>query len=72
MAHIPSDVWQLNGVSEELDLLQIDVEVDAVGNKPGREDALFSVNSSTKTILIIQIFQSNLLTVYWIRPKFHC
>ncbi|XP_076018691.1 tRNA methyltransferase 10 homolog B [Genypterus blacodes] len=44
MAHIPSDVWQLNGVSEELELLHIEVEVDAVGNRPGREDALYSKN----------------------------
>lgn len=45
MAPIPSDVWRLNGVSEELELLQIDLEVDAVGNRPGREDAPYSVSS---------------------------
>ncbi|KAF7659476.1 hypothetical protein LDENG_00296960 [Lucifuga dentata] len=45
MAHIPSDVLeQLNGASEELDLLHIDVEADAEKNRPGREDLLYSRN----------------------------
>lgn len=46
MAHIHSDVceMQLNGVSEGIDLLQIDVETDVVEDRPGREDASFSRN----------------------------
>ncbi|GAA6215987.1 tRNA methyltransferase 10 homolog B [Lates japonicus] len=46
MAHIPSEVcdMQLNGVSEVMDLLHIDVEADVVEDKPGREDALCSRN----------------------------
>ncbi|CAJ1085980.1 tRNA methyltransferase 10 homolog B isoform X1 [Xyrichtys novacula] len=35
---------QLNGVSEEMDLLHIDVETDVVEDKPGREDAACSKN----------------------------
>lgn len=48
MAHIHSDVceMQLNGVSEGIDLLQIDVETDVVEDRPGREDA-FSVSLFT-------------------------
>nr|XP_043877908.1 tRNA methyltransferase 10 homolog B isoform X3 [Solea senegalensis] len=44
MAHIPSAEcdMQLNGVSEEMDLLHIQVEADVVEEKPGREDALCS------------------------------
>nr|XP_043877909.1 tRNA methyltransferase 10 homolog B isoform X4 [Solea senegalensis] len=46
MAHIPSAEcdMQLNGVSEEMDLLHIQVEADVVEEKPGREDALCSRN----------------------------
>ncbi|XP_040887735.1 tRNA methyltransferase 10 homolog B [Toxotes jaculatrix] len=46
MAHVPSAVrdMQLNGVSEEMDLLHIDVETDVVEDKPGREDAQCSRN----------------------------
>ncbi|KAK2899909.1 tRNA methyltransferase 10 homolog B isoform X2 [Channa argus] len=35
---------QLNGVSELMDLLQIDVDTDVAEDKPGREDALCSRN----------------------------
>ncbi|KAK2862986.1 hypothetical protein Q5P01_002519 [Channa striata] len=35
---------QLNGVTEEMDLLQIDVDTDVLENKPGREDSLYSRN----------------------------
>ncbi|XP_059210919.1 tRNA methyltransferase 10 homolog B [Centropristis striata] len=35
---------QLNGASEEMDLLQIDVETDEVEDRPGREAAPFSRN----------------------------
>ncbi|XP_044040505.1 tRNA methyltransferase 10 homolog B isoform X2 [Siniperca chuatsi] len=46
MAHFRSDVceMQLNGVSEVMDLLQIDVETDVVEDRPGREDAPCSRN----------------------------
>ncbi|XP_078131972.1 tRNA methyltransferase 10 homolog B [Sander vitreus] len=46
MAHIGSDVceMQLNGVSEVMDLLQIDVETDVVEDRAGREAAPFSRN----------------------------
>lgn len=46
MAHIGSDVceMQLNGVSEVMDLLQIDVETDVVEDRAGREAAPFSVS----------------------------
>uniref|UniRef100_UPI0037E8D289 tRNA methyltransferase 10 homolog B n=1 Tax=Semicossyphus pulcher TaxID=241346 RepID=UPI0037E8D289 len=46
MAHIHSDEceMQLNGVSEGMDLLQIDVETDEVEERPGREDAGCSKN----------------------------
>ncbi|XP_028419463.1 tRNA methyltransferase 10 homolog B [Perca flavescens] len=46
MAHIGSDVceMQLNGVSEMMDLLQIDVETDVVEDRAGREAAPFSRN----------------------------
>ncbi|XP_063751774.1 tRNA methyltransferase 10 homolog B isoform X2 [Eleginops maclovinus] len=49
MAHIGSDVYemQLNGVSEVMDLLLIDVETD-VGDRPGREAAQSSRNVSRK------------------------
>lgn len=50
MAHIHSDVCevQLNGVSEVMDLLQIEVETDGVEDRPGREDAPYSVSLLTK------------------------
>uniref|UniRef100_A0A3Q1G4C5 tRNA methyltransferase 10 homolog B n=1 Tax=Acanthochromis polyacanthus TaxID=80966 RepID=A0A3Q1G4C5_9TELE len=35
---------QLNGVSELMDLLHIDVDADVVDDRPGREDALYSRN----------------------------
>ncbi|XP_068584340.1 tRNA methyltransferase 10 homolog B [Cebidichthys violaceus] len=46
MAHSGSDVCEtpLNGVSEEMDLLRIDVETDVVEDRPGREAAPFSRN----------------------------
>ncbi|KAM9335401.1 tRNA methyltransferase 10 homolog B isoform 1-T2 [Symphorus nematophorus] len=46
MAHIGSDMCEmkLNGVSEEMDLLQIDVETDVVEERPGREEAAYSRN----------------------------
>ncbi|XP_031707212.1 tRNA methyltransferase 10 homolog B [Anarrhichthys ocellatus] len=46
MAHSGSDACetQLNGVSEEMDLLRIDVETDVVEDRPGREAAPFSRN----------------------------
>ncbi|XP_026208258.1 tRNA methyltransferase 10 homolog B [Anabas testudineus] len=46
MAHIPTDEceMQLNGVSEAMDLLHIDVETDLVKDKPGREDVQYSRN----------------------------
>lgn len=46
MAQICSDVCetQLNGASEELNLLQIDVESDVSEDKPRREDATCSVS----------------------------
>ncbi|AWO97555.1 putative tRNA methyltransferase 10 -like B [Scophthalmus maximus] len=50
MAHVPSEVCdtQLNGVSEVMDLLRIEVEADVMEDKPGREDALCSRNVSRK------------------------
>lgn len=49
MAHISSDVceMQLKGVSEVMDLLQIDVWTDEVEDRPGREDAACSVSCFT-------------------------
>lgn len=49
MAHISSDEGekQLNGVSEEMDLLQIDVETNVVEDRPGREAAPVSVSVFT-------------------------
>ncbi|XP_070710855.1 tRNA methyltransferase 10 homolog B [Pempheris klunzingeri] len=46
MAHSRSDVceMQLNGVSEAMDLLQIEVETDVVEDRPWREDAEYSRN----------------------------
>ncbi|XP_042256986.1 tRNA methyltransferase 10 homolog B isoform X1 [Thunnus maccoyii] len=46
MTHISSDMceMQLNGVSEVMDLLHIDVETDVVEDRPGRGDALYSRN----------------------------
>lgn len=46
MARPHSDVCetQLNGFSEAMDLLQIDVETDVVEDKPGREEAACSRN----------------------------
>lgn len=46
MAHISSDMceMQLNGVSDVMDLLHIDVETDVVEDRPGRGDALCSVS----------------------------
>ncbi|XP_075948350.1 tRNA methyltransferase 10 homolog B [Anarhichas minor] len=46
MAHSGSDACetQLNGVSEEMDLLRIDVETDVLEDRPGREAAPFSRN----------------------------
>ncbi|XP_039997572.1 tRNA methyltransferase 10 homolog B [Xiphias gladius] len=46
MARIPSEVcdMRLNGVSEVMDLLHIDVETFLVEDKPGREDELCSRN----------------------------
>ncbi|XP_041821098.1 tRNA methyltransferase 10 homolog B isoform X3 [Chelmon rostratus] len=46
MAHVRADAseMQLNGVSEVMDLLQIDVETDEVENRPGREHAAYSRN----------------------------
>lgn len=46
MAHNRPDVceMQLNGVSEAMDLLQIDVEADVVEGRPGRQDATCSVS----------------------------
>lgn len=45
MANICSDVCeiQLNGVSEAIDLLQIDLEADVKEDRPGRDDATCSV-----------------------------
>lgn len=50
MAHIPSDMceMQLNGVSEGMDLLHIEVETDVEKDKPGREDVLCSVSLFSK------------------------
>ncbi|XP_028997824.2 tRNA methyltransferase 10 homolog B isoform X2 [Betta splendens] len=36
--------WQLNGVSEVMDLLHIDVDIDMMKGKPGKEDLLHSRN----------------------------
>ncbi|XP_076581342.1 tRNA methyltransferase 10 homolog B isoform X1 [Chaetodon auriga] len=46
MAHSGSDGCEmhLNGVSEEMDLLQIDVEADVVEDRAGRQDAACSRN----------------------------
>lgn len=46
MAHNGPDVCeiQLNGVSEAMDLLQIDVEADVVEGRPGKQDATCSVS----------------------------
>lgn len=46
MAQSRSDVCEteLNGVSEVMDLLQIEVETDVAGDRPGREDAAYSVS----------------------------
>ncbi|XP_047437748.1 tRNA methyltransferase 10 homolog B [Mugil cephalus] len=46
MAHVQSEMceMQLNGVPELMDLLHIDVEIDVVDGKPGREDAPCSKN----------------------------
>lgn len=46
MAHSRPDVcgMQLNGVSEAMDLLQIDVEADVVEGRPGKQDATCSVS----------------------------
>ncbi|XP_071315142.1 tRNA methyltransferase 10 homolog B [Trachinotus anak] len=46
MARVTSEVsdMQMNGVSEVMDLLHIDVEADVMEDKPGREDALHSRN----------------------------
>lgn len=48
MAHVCSDLCevQLTGVSEAMDLLQIDLDTDVVDDKPGREDAAYSVSLS--------------------------
>lgn len=45
MAHIPTDECekQLNGVSEAMELLLIEVETDVMEDKPGRGDAQYSV-----------------------------
>ncbi|XP_019950931.1 tRNA methyltransferase 10 homolog B [Paralichthys olivaceus] len=50
MAAVPSEVshMQLNGASELMDLLHIDVEADVTEDRPGREDALCSRNVSRK------------------------
>ena len=46
MAHTASDVceMQLDGVSEVMDLLQIDVETDVVEDRPGGQDPSCSVS----------------------------
>lgn len=46
MAHTDSDVceMQLDGVSEVMDLLQIDLETDVVEGRPGGEDPTCSVS----------------------------
>lgn len=46
MAHCQSDVCevQLNGVSEAMDLLQIDVEAQVVEGRKGRQEATCSVS----------------------------
>lgn len=50
MADVPSEEcdMQMNGVSEVMDLLHIDVETDVVDNKPGREDTMCSVSAFDK------------------------
>lgn len=50
MAHISSDVceMQLNGVSEVMDLLQIDVGTDEAEDRRGGEDAACSVSCFTE------------------------
>lgn len=47
MAHAKPETSeaQLNGTSELMDLLHIDVETDAVDPKPGREDLPCSVST---------------------------
>lgn len=57
MAHIPTDEceMQLNGVSEAMDLLHIDVETDLVKDKPGREDVQYSVSLFNKPSFEIRI-----------------
>ncbi|XP_054458015.1 tRNA methyltransferase 10 homolog B [Anoplopoma fimbria] len=44
MANTVSDVCEMNGVSEGMDLLHIDVETDVVEDRPGREAAPISRN----------------------------
>lgn len=46
MAHSGSEVGEMqpNGVSEVMDLLQIDVETDVVEERPGRGDTTCSVS----------------------------
>lgn len=42
-SHLACDL-PLNGVSEDMDLLHIDVEAEVVDTKPGRDEALCSVS----------------------------
>lgn len=56
MANVRADAseMQLNGVSEVMDLLQIDVETDEVENRPGREHAAYSVSLFTSASVEIR------------------
>lgn len=62
MAHIPSEVCEirLSGVSEAMDLLQIDVETDVMKDKPGKDDLLCSVgflsNSAMNHYFTLHLF----------------
>lgn len=52
MAYSPSDEGevQLNGVSEAMDLLQIDFETEVVDGRQGRQEATCSVSCFTQNI----------------------
>lgn len=73
MAQILTDECekQLNGVSEAMDLLHIEVETDDVEDKPGREDAQYSVSlritSKTFDLACLDFQGSSLNNNY-----FHC
>lgn len=67
MADIRSDVCeiQLNGVSELMELLQIDLETDVADGRPGKEDVARSVSlmrTTIKLLLASRGFHGTILT----------